>query len=240
MSKFDEHFESRTGANSPLQQSSFVFFPEEELLRRAVAASPETIREEAFLKLDRHRGNLEREERFVRKIARRSATTAEALADDAERFAQTLPQSLFGAGGGDAFMLPLGLFFEQIQERSRALSECLLDLDVFWTTAPVDFHYFLFLADLLSDEKLKDETRDLSVRFASNRTRAQELSKCLGIFRETVIEQFFERAGKIADLEHQGAGMRFGALAGLCGELRYAAQNFAVQCREKPKRTNES
>ena len=101
-------------------------------------------------------------------------------------------------------MLPLGLFFEQIQERSHTLSDALLDLDVFWTTAPVDFHYFLFLADLLSDEKLKDETRDLSVRFASNRTRAQELSKCLGIFRETVIEQFFERAGKIADLEHQG------------------------------------
>lgn len=240
MSKFDEHFESRTGANSPLQQSSFVFFPEEELLRRAVAASPETIREEAFLKLDRHRGNLEQEERFVRKVVRRCVAIAETLASDAEQFAQTLPQSLFGAGGGDAFMLPLGLFFEQIQERSRVLSECLLDLDVFWTSVPVDFHYFLFLAELLPDEKLKEETDDLSRRFESNRIRAQRLSERIGTFRETVIDLFFERAGAASDLEHNGAGMRFGVLAGLCGELRYAAQTFAAQCREKPKQSNES
>ena len=240
MSKFDEHFESRTGANSPLQQSSFVFFPEEELLRRAVAVSPETVREEAFLKLDRHRGDLEQEERYVRKVVRRCAAAADALAEDAERFAQTLPQSLFGAGDGSAFMLPLGLFFEQIEERSRDLGDALLDLDAFWTTAPVDFHYFLFLAGLLSDEKMKDETNDLSARFENNRARAQRLSERIGNFREAVIDLFFERAGAASDLEHNGAGMRFGALARLCGELRYAAQTFAAQCREKPKQANES
>ena len=240
MSKFDEHFESRAVANSSLQQSSFVFFPEEELLRRAVETAPETIREEAFLKLDRHRGDIEREERFVRKILRRCAATADVLASDAEDFAQTLPKSLFGAGGGDAFMLPLGLLFEQIQEKSRVFSEALLDLDIFWTAVPVDFHYFLFLAELLPDEELKEETDDLSRRLENNRIRAQRLSERIGNFRETVIDAFFDRAGKAADLDHNGAGMRFGALAGLCGELRYAAQTFSAQCREKPKRTNES
>ena len=239
MSKFDKHFESRTVANSPLQQSSFVFYPEEELLRRAIAASPQTVREEAFAALDRRQGETDREERFVRVRAKRCAGCAETLAEDAANFAKTLPQSLFGNGNGEAFILPLGLFFERVETTKKMLCGTVPELDRFWEPLPFDPHRFRFVAEILNDAALATQTDELVRRAETNRKRAQTLSERIGDFCEKVIGEFYNRAGTAADMEHNGARLRFGALAGLCGELRNAALAFAAQCREKPKKTDE-
>lgn len=238
MSKFDEHFESGTVANQPLQQPAFAFYPEEALLQRAIAAAPDVVRKEAFSALDRRSGRLKGEEHFLRVCAERCAAVAEDLATDAADFAKKLPQSLFGAGNGSDFVLPIGLFFERVKARETVLRTILLDLDRFWEPDPFDPHRFSFAGEILSDRTLIEAIGALSARIDESRKRAQAFSERIGVFCETVTGTFFERAASISDLDHNGAGMRFGALAGLCGELRHAAQSFAAQCRENPPKRN--
>lgn len=240
MSKFDKHFGSRTVANSPLQQSSFVFYPEEELLQKAIAAAPETVRRETLAAIGRRQGETDREERFVRVRARRCAECAEKIAEEAEAFAKTLPQSLFGVGNGEEFILPAGLFFERVETAKKVLCGIVPELDRFWGPLPFDPHRLRFVAETLRDGVLTKQTDELVERIEANRKRAQTLSEEIGDFCEKVIEVFFERAGTAADTEHNGERMRFGTLAGLCGELKYAAQTFAAKCRKKPRKTDDT
>ncbi len=232
MSRFDENPESRTVANSPLQQSSFVFFPEEGSIRRMIETHPDVFRDTADRALNEQDEKNQSDAGFLRARQTACAGYATELAKDAGQFAGSLPQTLFGTGDGAAYLLPVGLFFERVEQRKRRWGDILTDLDRFWETDGFDPHRFLFAAEVLRDPALAGRIRDVAERRDVIRGEAQRLSKEIGDFTETVIDAFFQRAGQAVDLNGSGAGMRFGTLIKLCGELRHAAESFAKRCRE--------
>lgn len=218
-------------ANSPLQQSSFVFFPEEERLRANIAANPEGFRAAAKKLLAEQKEAVAAREARLRVYAATCAEIADGVGKRMETFAQTLPQSLFGSGDGGAFILPLGMLFEWLNERKTALGNVLLALSAFWETERFPTHRVETVAAVLGDETLMEEVVAAQNRRAAFFARAERLSARTAEFSESVIGSFFTEAEAAADLGNNGRQMRFGAMAKLCGEARHAAEIFSAQCR---------
>ncbi len=219
-------------ANSPLQQSSFVFFPEEERLRRNIAANPEGFRAAAGKLLAEQNEAIAGREARLRVYAATCAEIADGVGKRMETFAQTLPQSLFGSGDGGAFILPLGMLFEWLNERKTALGNVLLAISTFWEEERFQTHRVETVAAVLGDEALMGEVAAAQNRQAAFFARAETLSARVAEFSEAVIGAFFTGAAEAADLDRNGRQMRFGAIAKLCGEARHAAETFSAQCRK--------
>lgn len=232
MSKSDKDLESRTVANSPLQQSSFVFFPEEETIRKTILEDPTRSIEAAKAALEGQREKLNLRRSYLRDIYARAAQAASALSGLAATFAQKLPQSVFGVGNGEDFIIPLDFLFEQIKEQENELDLLLLDLDPFWQPDPFDPARFAFLDSVLPQANLAKEAAETGARGEAILSGARAFSERIGLFCRDVIEPFFVKAEQAADVEHDGAGMRFGKLGALCGELQSAADRFAKECKE--------
>lgn len=233
MSKSDKDLESRTVANPLLQQSSFVFFPEEKTIRKKILEDPERSIQAASSALEAQTAKLERQTAFLRAAYSAGAQTGQTLSALAVAFAQKLPQSVFGVGEGGDFLLPLDLLFEKIKACETKLDSLILDLDPFWQPDRFDPARFALLEALLPQANLQNKAAAAGAQGEAIRASAQGFSERIGAFCQTVIEPFFQKAAEAADWEGNGAGMRFGKLRALCGELQSAAAQFARECTAK-------
>ena len=233
MSKSDKDIESRTVANPPLQQSSFVFFPEEKMIRKKILEHPELSIRAASAALEDQKKKLERQTAFLLSAYALGAQTGTELSALAASFTQKLPKSVFGVGEGGNFLLPLDLLFERVKACEMRLDRLILELDPFWQPDRFDPARFAFLETILPQANLQKEAEAVGAKGETIRTGARTLSERIGIFCQTAVEPFFQKAAEAADLEENGANMRFGKLGALCGELQNAAAQFARECTAK-------
>lgn len=232
MSRSGNDRTSRTVANSPLQQSSFVFLPEEEAARREILKAPEVFRAEARRGLDLRREEAKGERAALAKVAETAARAAGEIGSAAVAFAGDLPQTVFGGADGSAFVLPFGILFERVREQQNVLGSLLLRLDAARAPGWFDPDRFLFVAETLGDGELRTATERARAEDDAIMAVIDRLSDGIGTFCETAVGAFYGKAADVFDLEHDGANARFGALRALCGELRHAAEQFAGKCRE--------
>lgn len=227
MSKFDKNFESRTVANPPLQQSSFVFFPEEEEICKRMLQNPELFCRGAKDALAAQGKKLGQRRRFLRACLETSAKGVRQIAVFANDFAKTLPKSVFGVGNGEAYLLPLGILFEQMKDYENGLNKVIVKLDRLCQPDPFDPARFALLESVIPEANVKTRAEKAAGEAETIYREAMALSREIESFCQTVIEAFFSKAGDAADLEHDAANMRFGKLSALCAELENAAARFA-------------
>ena len=236
MSKSDKDLESRTVANSPLQQSSFVFFPEEEKIRKKLLQNPDLTLQAAKNALEEQQKKVEKQTAFVAGCCQAAAKAAQELSLFAKSFAQKLPQSVFGIGNGEEFLLPLDLLFERIRVAEAKLNRLILGLDPFWQPDLFDASRFAFLDAVLPQANTKEKAEKAEQGGRTVRSAAQTLSGQIDAFLSTAVQPFFQKAGEAADLQKDGAGMRFAKLCALCGELQSAAGRFAGEWEQVANR----
>lgn len=230
MSKSDNDRESRTVANSPLQQSSFVFFPEEEAVRRMILQAPETFRREAYAALDVQKKRLNGRKAQLAKAGKEVAGAAEEIGNEAIRFANRLPQSLFGTVNGSEWILDIGILFDRINAKSNAMARLTVSLESWREPDGFDPDRFLFAANVLNDPAVAKETEEVRQETEAVRAAAVGFAEKILTFCETV-NRFFGQVAQAADLEHDCERARFGTVRSLCGELRHTAELFAKECR---------
>ena len=236
MSRSDKDPESRTVANSPLQQSSFVFFPEEETIRKQLLKDPDLTLQAAGKALEDQQKKIEERKTFVKTCFQAAAKAAKDLSDAAISFAQTLPQSLFGVGEGEAFLLPLDRLFERMRAGEVVFDRLILRLDPFWQPDAFDLSRFAFLESVLPQANMAKKAEQVAKKGETIQTAAKELSRGIDLFLQTVVRPFVNRAAEAADLENNGNQMRFGKLCTLCGELESAAERFAKEWNEQAEK----
>ena len=227
MSKFDKGSKDRTVANTPLQQSSFVFFPEEETIRRKMLENPEEFLLGAENALEAKEKKIETEAHFLKACCQTAAKAAKDLSALAGTFSQKLPQSVFGVGDGSDLLIPLDSFFETLGEYESGFEKLLLKLDRFWQPEKFDPARFAFFESVVPKANVAEKAKLLGAQGEAIRRGARALSERIDAFCQTVIKPFFAKAGEAADLNGEGRNMRFGRLRALCGELQSAADRFA-------------
>ncbi len=230
MSKSDNDRESRTVANSPLQQSSFVFFPEEEAVRRMILQAPETFRREAYAALGVQKKRLNGRKAQLAKAGKEVAGAAEQIGSDAINFANRLPQSLFGTVNGSEWIIDIGVLFDRINAKSSAMERLSVCLESWREPDGFDPDRFLFAANVLNDPAIAEATESVRQETEAVRTAAVGFGEKIASFCETV-NRFFGQVEQAADLEHDCERARFGTVRSLCGELRHTAERFAKECR---------
>ncbi|MBE6530125.1 MAG: hypothetical protein E7680_05985 [Ruminococcaceae bacterium] len=236
MSKSDKDLESRTVANSSLQQSSFVFFPEEEKIRRQLLQNPkQTLQaaEEALLKQAKKIADWKLCLAECFKIA---VAATEKLAPEAKSFAENLPQSVFGVGNGTEFLLPLDRLFECVRTTEAVLDGVILKLDPFLLPDLFDPSRFAFLESVLPQTKIATRAEEIGAKGKMICAAAKDFSARIEVFLSTVIQPFVMQAAKAANVDHDGNNMRFGTLCALCGELQSAAGVFTIEWNEQAQK----
>ncbi len=236
MSKSDKDLESRTVAKSPLQQSSFVFFPEEEKIRKELLKNPELTLQAANNALADQQKKVEKRKAFLQGCYQTAQQTAQALSAAAVSFAQKLPQSVFGVGDGSAFLLPLDLLFEKMRAAECVFDELILKLDPFWQPDQFDPSRFAFLESILPQANVANQAERLGQNGNRVQNCAREFSEQIDSFLSTVIQPFVTKAASAADLDGEGANMRFGKLCALCGEWQSAAARFAGEWEKRSQK----
>ena len=229
MSKSDKDLESRTVAKSPLQQSSFVFFPEEEKIRKELLKNPELTLQAANNALVDQQKKIEKWKTFLQGCYQTAQKTVKALSAAAVSFAQKLPQSVFGVGDGNAFLIPLDFLFEKTRAAEYVFNELILKLDPFWQPDRFDPSRFAFLESIMPQANVADQAKRIGKNGDRVQNCARNLSEQIDSFLSTVIHPFVTQAASAADLDGDGANMRFGKLCALCGELQSAAARFAEE-----------
>lgn len=236
MSKSDKDLESRTVANSPLQQSSFVFFPEEKTIREQLLKEPERTLQAAETALAAQIQKLEKRKTVFADCCWAAAKTAEELSAAAKSFAQTLPQSVFGVGNGEAFLLPLDRLFERVRFAEAELDRLILKLDFLLQPDRFDPSRFSFLESVLPQANIANRAEETGKNGEALFALAKELFRRIESFLTTVIEPFAAQAAEAADLANDGKAMRFGKLCALCGELQSAAAVFILEWKEQARK----
>ncbi len=233
MSKSDKDLESRTVAKTPLQQSSFVFFPEEETIRKQLLKDPALTLQAAKTALENQQKKTEEQRTFVVACYRAAAKAAEDLSAAAKSFAQKLPQSVFGVGNGAEFLLPLDLLFERMRAGEVLFDRLILRLDPFWQPDRFDPARFAVLESVLPQANMAQKAEQAAKRGETVATAAKGLSESIESFLQTVVGPFTAQAAEAADLAHDGSNMRFGKLCALCGELQSAAARLKREWEEQ-------
>ena len=237
MWKSDNDSEDRTAASIPLQQSCFIQYREAEEFRQEVRRDPEASAAEVRQIVRALKAALKDAEEALRELCDCCAENANAYAKEIRTFANGLQVGLFAGEDGEEDLLR----FARTLSRARPYELSLREGIACMTGILRDLSELRLPAKraevICRMMEQTDGTKALLKKVSQATGSAKDLYQRLLTFRDLLLPfvqktlpAFLKRSKELTDLEGNGAHARPGGLRSLCGEVCYAAEEFARAC----------